>query len=253
MPLAQAPTFQHLTSVSHPPPSTHPLLPTLFPPTHTSTIPCPAGALTPAINWYRANHHPADIAATLMRRRASPAASGPPFAPSRTSPPLAHHPGALTPALNWYRANHHPAAIAATRMRRSASPAAMLNMPVMGIWPARDGVLSEAQMTASSCFVAYPSLWRYERVANSGHWLQRDDTGTLNALLLDFLGKLPGRCPVGRQQLPGSCPELHSAGAQAGGCVQACEGSDGCSGGRGPLAEQNVGHGSGISNQRSRL
>jgi pimeloyl-ACP methyl ester carboxylesterase len=89
--------------------------------------------------------------------------------------------------LRWYRANHSPAAIASTRIRHGACP--LLAMPVMGVWPSSDGVLAEAQMTASAGFVADLRLWRYERLEGAGHWAQRDAPNELNKLLLSFLGQ----------------------------------------------------------------
>lgn len=89
--------------------------------------------------------------------------------------------------LRWYQANHNPAAIASTRIRRGTCP--LLRVPVLGIWPTRDGALTEAQMTASSEFVADPGLWRYERLEGAGHWAQRDAPERLSALLVGFLGE----------------------------------------------------------------
>ncbi|GBF96106.1 alpha beta hydrolase [Raphidocelis subcapitata] len=90
--------------------------------------------------------------------------------------------GALESALRWYQANLRPAAIAATRL--AAAP--LLRLPVLGVYPARDGALTEAQMAASGRFVA-PGLWAYARIEGSGHWPQRDAPGALNAALLGFL------------------------------------------------------------------
>jgi hypothetical protein len=45
--------------------------------------------------------------------------------------------------MAYYRANLSPAAVASTRMRLGATP--LLSMPVLGVWPARDGVLEEVR------------------------------------------------------------------------------------------------------------
>ena len=89
-------------------------------------------------------------------------------------------PGALTAALNWYRAN-------ATPEKLFAAPPALpkVRAPTMGVWSSGDAYLLEAQMTGSAAFVAGP--WRYERIDGASHWLQLDQPGRLNSLLLDFL------------------------------------------------------------------
>ncbi|KAI8462852.1 MAG: Alpha/Beta hydrolase protein [Monoraphidium minutum] len=96
-------------------------------------------------------------------------------------------PGALASSLAWYRANHSPAAIASTAVRRGGG-GATLAMPVLGLWPTRDGALTEAQMTGSCAFVAGgPARWRYARLEGAGHWAQRDAAGEVSRRLLAFL------------------------------------------------------------------
>ena len=99
---------------------------------------------------------------------------------ARLSPP-----GALEAALRWYQANLRPGAVAATRVA-PALPLLTVSAPVLGVYPARDGALTEGQMVGSARFVA-PGLWRYARLAGSGHWPQRDAPGELSAALLAFL------------------------------------------------------------------
>jgi pimeloyl-ACP methyl ester carboxylesterase len=55
----------------------------------------------------------------------------------------------------------------------------------MGVWSSGDVALTEGQMVDSAAYVTGP--WRYERIDGAGHWLQRDATDALNALLVDFL------------------------------------------------------------------
>ena len=90
--------------------------------------------------------------------------------------------GSLTAALAWYRANHHVAALAATKMRRGAPHA---RMAVLGVYPACDGALTEAQMVASAAFV--DGGWQYVRLEGCGHWPQREAPDKLNAVLLAWM------------------------------------------------------------------
>ncbi|HET9930285.1 MAG TPA: alpha/beta fold hydrolase [Polyangiaceae bacterium] len=81
-------------------------------------------------------------------------------------------PGRLTAALNWYRANalhppEHP----------------NVNIPVLGIWSARDLALTENQMLESAKFVDGP--WRYERIEGAGHWLPLDAAERIAPILLE--------------------------------------------------------------------
>jgi pimeloyl-ACP methyl ester carboxylesterase len=89
-------------------------------------------------------------------------------------------PGALTASLGIYRA--------ILPQESQVSPPLELppvTAPAMGVWSSGDLALTEESMTLSAKFVAGP--WRYERVADAGHWLQLDAPDTVDALLLDFL------------------------------------------------------------------
>ena len=55
----------------------------------------------------------------------------------------------------------------------------------MGLWSTGDPALTEVQMTDSAASVTGP--WRYERLDGPGHWMQLEEPGRVNALLLDFL------------------------------------------------------------------
>jgi pimeloyl-ACP methyl ester carboxylesterase len=88
--------------------------------------------------------------------------------------------GSLTPALNYYRANISP---------ESWAGAAIALPPVtastMGVWSSGDMALTEVQMTDSRDQVTGP--WRYERIEGPGHWMQLEEPGRVNELLVDFL------------------------------------------------------------------
>jgi pimeloyl-ACP methyl ester carboxylesterase len=89
-------------------------------------------------------------------------------------------PGALTAALNWYRANDPP-----MRMLEPTPEFPRIELPVLGVWGAKDAALTEESMVDSEKFIAGP--WRYERFDDAGHWLQLEQPERLNALLLEFL------------------------------------------------------------------
>jgi len=88
--------------------------------------------------------------------------------------------GSLTPGLNWYRANISPESWAGPPLQIPPVQA-----PTMGLWSTGDPALTEVQMTDSAANVTGP--WRYERLDGPGHWMQLEEPGRVNALLLDFL------------------------------------------------------------------
>jgi pimeloyl-ACP methyl ester carboxylesterase len=90
-------------------------------------------------------------------------------------------PGALTAGLNWYRANLHP-----ERELEQRPPLPAVAAPTLGIWSSGDDYLVESRLVESAEFVTGP--WRYERIEGASHWLQLDEPGRTNELLLDFLG-----------------------------------------------------------------
>lgn len=90
-------------------------------------------------------------------------------------------PGRLEAALGLYRANLDLPRLGGW------TP---LPMPVMGLWGEGDPALTETQMTQSAQLAR--GGWRYERVPDAGHWLQRTRPDEVNALLLDFLGTPAG-------------------------------------------------------------
>jgi pimeloyl-ACP methyl ester carboxylesterase len=89
-------------------------------------------------------------------------------------------PGALTAALNWYRANDPP-----QRLLLPPPTFPKIECPVMGVFGAHDYALTEDSMTGSAAYVTGP--WRYERFDDAGHWVQLEQPGRLNSVLVDFL------------------------------------------------------------------
>jgi pimeloyl-ACP methyl ester carboxylesterase len=94
-------------------------------------------------------------------------------------------PGALTAGLNWYRAAFSPLAPGEGPLPQ-LPPWQRIRNPVLGVWSERDPFLLEPQMALSAATVDGP--WRYERIAEAGHWMMLDKPEQLNQLLLDFLG-----------------------------------------------------------------
>ncbi|MET9675876.1 alpha/beta hydrolase [Streptomyces sp. NPDC006482] len=89
-------------------------------------------------------------------------------------------PGALTAALNIYRSG---LPIEAQLTPLPALPP--LSVPVMGVWSTGDRFLTERQMVDTGEYVT--GRWRYERVADAGHWFPLDRPEKVNELLLAFL------------------------------------------------------------------
>jgi pimeloyl-ACP methyl ester carboxylesterase len=88
--------------------------------------------------------------------------------------------GSLTPGLNWYRANISPESWVGPPLQLPPVQA-----PTLGLWSTGDPALTEVQMIDSAANVAGP--WRYERLDGPGHWMQLEEPGRVNTLLLDFL------------------------------------------------------------------
>ena len=60
-----------------------------------------------------------------------------------------------------------------------------VKVPTMGVWSSGDHALARKQMVISADYVE--ARWRYEEVADAGHWLQLDKPEQINSLLLDYL------------------------------------------------------------------
>jgi pimeloyl-ACP methyl ester carboxylesterase len=93
-------------------------------------------------------------------------------------------PGALTAGLNWYRAAFTPLPPGEEPLPQ-LPPWERIRHPVLGVWSDRDPFLLEPQMAQSASTVEGP--WRYERIADAGHWMMLDKPEELNRLLIDFL------------------------------------------------------------------
>ncbi|MFI6645022.1 alpha/beta fold hydrolase [Streptomyces sp. NPDC050504] len=89
-------------------------------------------------------------------------------------------PGALTSALSVYRAG-----VPAEALFGDVPPLPPLPGPVLGLWGTDDRFLTEQSMSGTGKHVE--GAWRYERVADAGHWLPLDQPERVNALLLDFM------------------------------------------------------------------
>jgi pimeloyl-ACP methyl ester carboxylesterase len=86
----------------------------------------------------------------------------------------------LTTGLHWYRANIPPQALVDPPIELPPVQA-----PTMGLWSTGDFALLEEQMSASGKYCT--TSFRYERVDGPGHWMQWEDPGAVNRLLVDFL------------------------------------------------------------------
>ena len=94
--------------------------------------------------------------------------------------------GALTSALNWYRANMPPA----SWLRDPPDPPAV-TVPTMIIWGEADAYMDPVLLERSAATVTGPL--RIERLPGVSHWVSQEAPDVVNALLVDFLGSLPGR------------------------------------------------------------
>ena len=93
-------------------------------------------------------------------------------------------PGALTAGLNWYRGAFMPPAPDETPWP-SLPRWDKIRSPTLGLWGTEDPYLLEPQIAQSGAFV--DAGWRFERVADAGHWLMIDQPDTVNRLLVEFL------------------------------------------------------------------
>ncbi len=87
-------------------------------------------------------------------------------------------PGRLTAALAWYRANLF--SVLFHRWPRCA-------VPTLGLWSEHDAYLTEAQMKDSARFVDAP--WRYQRIADCGHWIPLERPEELAAAAIDWFDR----------------------------------------------------------------
>lgn len=96
-------------------------------------------------------------------------------------------PGAITAMIHWYRA----------ALRRPPAPPAdpRVRVPTLLIWGAQDRFLSRGLAEASRALCTDGHL---EVIVEATHWVQHEESGRVNRLLLEFLGgRRPGPTPAG--------------------------------------------------------
>lgn len=93
-------------------------------------------------------------------------------------------PGVLEAMLNWDKANSLTEAIIAMA-RGDFNELPPVTVPTFGISGVKDPFMWESQMHHSNRFVA--AEWRYESLADAGHWLMLEQPEKINHLLLDWL------------------------------------------------------------------
>jgi pimeloyl-ACP methyl ester carboxylesterase len=85
-------------------------------------------------------------------------------------------PGAITAMINWYRA--------ALRDRHAPPADPRVRVPTLLIWGAQDRFLDQALATPS---LGQCDHGRLEPIEGATHWVQHEEPGRVNRLLLDFL------------------------------------------------------------------
>jgi pimeloyl-ACP methyl ester carboxylesterase len=84
-------------------------------------------------------------------------------------------PGALTAMLNWYRA---------LRLRPAAPAPARIRVPVRVIWGDRDAFLDRGLAEAGAALCDNAEIIH---LPDATHWLQHEEPGKVNRLLVEFL------------------------------------------------------------------
>lgn len=92
----------------------------------------------------------------------------------------ARQPGALTAMINWYRA------LPAQLRNKAALPDTTIRVPTCVLWGERDAFLSKA---CNDTLPAYVPELEIHYLPGSSHWVQLDNPGEVNRLLLAFLAK----------------------------------------------------------------
>jgi pimeloyl-ACP methyl ester carboxylesterase len=85
-------------------------------------------------------------------------------------------PGAITAMINWYRA--------AMRIRPDQSGDARVHVPTLIIWGAKDTALERGLAQAG---VELCDRGRVEYIEEATHWVQHEEAGRVNRLLIEFL------------------------------------------------------------------
>lgn len=91
--------------------------------------------------------------------------------------------GDIDAMINWELGNPHNYTYLA--MLRDEIQLPQCSVPTMGIWGTGDyPYLLEEQMVKSGDYM--DAEWRYERIECNSHWLQVDEPGRINELILDW-------------------------------------------------------------------
>lgn len=91
-------------------------------------------------------------------------------------------PGAITSALNYYRAN---ISRLASRGSNSAPPNDRTRVPTLFIFAEQDAAILPQTVRGVADYVDAP--FRELRIKDSGHWVQNEAAGEVNAALIEFL------------------------------------------------------------------
>ena len=92
-------------------------------------------------------------------------------------------PGVLTTALAYYRAMFDPTKADPALHQLRAAMRHTITVPTLALCGA-DDMRAELMREQAACF---GGLYEYREVANAGHFLQREQSAAVNALLLDWL------------------------------------------------------------------
>ena len=94
-------------------------------------------------------------------------------------------PGVLTTAMDYYRAMFDPAKADPALHALRAAMQDTIMVPTLALCGA-DDMRAELMREQAACF---GGLYEYREVPNAGHFLQREQSAAVNALLLDWLAR----------------------------------------------------------------
>ncbi len=97
------------------------------------------------------------------------------------------HPGVLVNALAYYRAMFDPAKADPSLNELRFAMQHKITVPTLALCGA-DDMRAELMRAQAACF---GGPYEYREVPNAGHFLQREQSAAVNALLLDWLKRLP--------------------------------------------------------------
>ena len=95
-------------------------------------------------------------------------------------------PGALKSMIHWYRAG--------LRVPHAPFADPLVQVPTLMIWGPEDQFLGQGVARSS---YALCESGRLEWVEGASHWVQHEEPGRVNRLILDFLGPPPGLARIG--------------------------------------------------------